>query len=200
MNTLEYIVKKYNLDISDTSKPIKLSISRWHELGKLFNELKFKKAVEIGVYRGRFTERIARRAPNMEIVGVDSWEVYAGYKDYSKNDLENEAEKAARQRLVNFPNVKLIKGWSLDVANQFEDESLDWVFIDANHDYECVVADIAAWSPKVRKGGIVSGHDYFVQKKLNFGVIQAVDGWRSAYNTGPLFTLRDKCPTWMYIK
>jgi predicted O-methyltransferase YrrM len=48
----------------------------------------------------------------------------------------------------------------LEVVNQFEDESLDVVFIDLTHTYESVKQDIELWLPKVKKGGILAGHDY----------------------------------------
>ena len=53
------------------------------------------------------------------------------------------------------------------------DGDLDWVFIDANHNYDYVRADIAAWTPKVRPGGIIAGHDYL--DRDGWGVIRAVD-------------------------
>ena len=53
-----------------------------------------------------------------------------------------------------------IRKASVDVAKDFEDRSLDVVFIDANHDYIEVKKDIEAWLPKVKFGGIISGHDY----------------------------------------
>ena len=45
-------------------------------------------------------------------------------------------------------------------AATYPDQSLDFVFLDADHDYESVKADIAAWLPKVKPGGILAGHDY----------------------------------------
>lgn len=56
--------------------------------------------------------------------------------------------------------IKVTTGDSAESASLFEDESLDGVFIDAAHDYESVVKDVAAWFPKVKQGGIFSGHDY----------------------------------------
>ena len=68
--------------------------------------------------------------------------------------------------------VKPIKAESLKAVKQFEDGQCDFVFIDACHLYEAVKADILAWRPKVRKGGILAGHDYHVEQFP--GVKQAV--------------------------
>jgi len=198
MNTLEFIIDRYSLNPNDN--PIKISQSRWHDMGHLFNDLGFKKGVEVGVYKARFTTCLAKRMPNCQIIGIDAWTVYKGYKDYENNDLESMAQKEAERRTKGFTNVKLIKDWSMDAVKQFEDESIDFVFIDANHDFECVVADIAAWSKKVRRGGIVCGHDYFKNKRHNFGVVEAVNGWCDAYDIKPLFIWTDNCPNWMYVK
>ncbi len=58
--------------------------------------------------------------------------------------------------------VQCHEGPSVDVAASFDDASLDAVFIDGNHDHAAVGADLAAWTPKVRPGGLVAGHDYFM--------------------------------------
>jgi predicted O-methyltransferase YrrM len=57
-------------------------------------------------------------------------------------------------------SIQCIQGDSAAAANNFVDGSLEFVFIDANHEYEPIKADIKAWLPKVRKGGVLAGHDY----------------------------------------
>lgn len=197
--TLNFIADRYKLDLNQ-SNPIKIPASRWHDLGHLLTDLGCKKGVEIGVYRGRFTAALAKRAPNMELIGVDAWKVYPGYKDYENNDLESEAYLDAERRTKDYPQVKLLNSWSVDASKKFEDGSLDYIFIDANHTYEWVVEDLKAWAPKVKKGGIVMGHDYFRFNKLNFGVIQAVNGWVETHHINHLFTWTDNCPSWMYVQ
>lgn len=49
---------------------------------------------------------------------------------------------------------------SVEASKLYKDGSLDFVFIDACHETDFVKADIAAWSPKIRKGGVIAGHDY----------------------------------------
>jgi predicted O-methyltransferase YrrM len=197
MDTLSYIFDYFKLNQNETSYPIALPNSRW-DMGELLNSLGHKKGVEVGIYKGAFTASIARKAPNTQIFGVDAWRVYPGYKDNEENDLESKAEAEAIRRTREFPNIKLIKSWSLDAAKQFADESLDFVFIDANHDYEHCKEDIEVWNAKVRSGGLVMGHDYVVKKGV--GVIQAVDEWVKKNSISPLFTWTDRTPSWMYVK
>ncbi len=198
MDTLNFILKRYNLDINTPPSPLRIPYSRWGEMSSLFRDLGFKKGVEVGVYRGKFSKALCTNNPTLELFGVDSWSVYGNYSEYEAQDLQ-EAYKAALAETKEY-NVKFIKESSMDAVKQFDDESLDFVFIDANHDFEHVVADISTWSKKVRKGGLVCGHDYVKSSKFNFGVIDAVDGWCKAYNIKPLFLWKDQCPSWMYIK
>ena len=69
--------------------------------------------------------------------------------------------------------INPIKGYSNDVVNQYEDNSIDFLFIDASHRYEDVLNDINLWYHKVKPDGIIAGHDY---NNGDFpGVVKAVD-------------------------
>lgn len=194
----DYIVSKYKVDLNQ--KQIDLPYSRWKEYPVFLKELGVRKMVELGVYKGQFTATLKKANPDMEIIGVDAWTVYPGYKDYGEHDLESTAYQEAQDR-AKIHNFKLIKGWSMDVVNQFEDESLDAVFIDGNHDFVHVVNDTNAWAKKVRRGGIVSGHDFFRNHHKGFGVKEAIPAYCEAYGIRPLFVWKgDKCPSWMYVK
>lgn len=197
MDALKAIQESFNVDLNQSV--IQLPASRWHQLGPLLDKIGCVDGVELGVYRGRFTASLAKQT-KMNIVGIDAWTVYGDYVDYSKNDLENEAYLDAVRRTKDYDNVTLMKGWSTEAAKNFPDNSLDYIFIDANHAFEFVVEDLKAWEPKIKEGGIIMGHDYFVHKKLNFGVIDAVNGWLKSRKIKHLFLWRDNCPSWMYIK
>lgn len=61
------------------------------------------------------------------------------------------------------------------------DSAIDLLFIDADHDYESVIADIKAWSPYVKQGGLMVFHDYHRGEKVFHGVVAAVNEWREIY-------------------
>jgi len=128
-----------------------------NELGAYFQDhFKSGLGVEVGVQNGLFSLEILKH-----------WKGYLRCVDIWEN------EEQYWTAITNLGKDRCMKGRSVEVAKSFADESLDFVFIDADHTYEAVKADLEAWFPKVRKGGIVSGHDYVEYQ--NFGVIKAVD-------------------------
>ncbi|MDO8571494.1 MAG: class I SAM-dependent methyltransferase [bacterium] len=199
MDTLDFIVKRYGLTLHKDQFLVRLRSSRWREMPLLFRDLGCTKGVEVGVYRGKFSAALCAPNPNLFLTGVDAWTVYEAYNEYTVDDLEREAFIEAKARTEKY-NIKLIKAWSMDAVKTFEDESLDFVFIDANHDFAHVTEDIAAWSKKVKKGGLVCGHDYIKNSTYDFGVIDAVNSWCNAHDIKFLFVWKDQCPSWMYIK
>lgn len=145
----------------------KLIIIRdWNRLDylELLYKGQLKKGVEVGVFNGEFSEYLIRNLPTLELYLVDCWKEFPK-EDY--DDCANLSQKvySARYKLVKSlfeekENVSIIRKTSMEAVKQFEDESLDFVYIDANHAYNYVKQDIQEWSKKVRIGGIISGHDY----------------------------------------
>lgn len=203
MDTLKFLQEKYNLDFSKPS-PIEIPVGRFKDIPRTFKELGFKVGAEVGVYRGLYSRYLCKYCPGLKLYSIDSWAAYKGYKDYDDNDIVD-AKREAEERTKGY-DCTLIQGWSNEVVKQFDDESLDFVFIDGNHAYEYVVEDIALWSKKVRKGGIVYGHDfddYSTHRKrwAEMNVINAVEGWMKSYKIKPWFLITknsNKC--WMYVK
>jgi hypothetical protein len=138
-------------------------------------------AAEIGVLRGDFSRHILGKWPGARLHLVDPWEAQAeGYIDINNaNASVQDAALASTRRNVaeHAARVELVRDFSLPAAKRYADAFFDWVYIDADHRYESVVADIAAWWPKVKRGGILAGHDYVFDGDYavgRFGVMTAV--------------------------
>lgn len=182
--------------------PITLPVSR-HELAHAFRELGFTKGAEIGVWKGHYSEALCQANPGLRLICVDPWSPQPGYLE-QKNHVEamNRAHAEASHRLAPFPCI-IVRETSLDAVRGFEDASLDFVYIDANHRYGPVLQDIAAWAPKVRAGGIVAGHDFIMRPQKNIEVEQAVRDYTSTHEIAPWFVLQskaDETPSWCWVK
>lgn len=201
MDTLKYIADKFGVDI--TQSVISLPIGRFKDIPRLFKELGFKTGAEVGVFEGEYSRFLLKQIPNLKLYLVDSWIPYAGYNDFEDKRLTN-AYFTTQENVKGYDAV-LLRGWSHELVNQFEDGSLDFVFIDGNHDYPHTVQDIALWSKKVRKGGIVYGHDYDDysnnRRWQDMHVMYAVDGWVQSYKIKPLFIIaNNRNRSWLYVK
>lgn len=137
----------------------------------LFTDISKVVAVELGVAEGYFATDIATWGVK-KIYAVDMWESHpeipgdAGQEQY----WHNANYAAARKRLDPLPNVVILRGPTTAMA-QLINEELDFVNVDACHSYECVKADIEAYWPKLKKGGIIAFHDHEMRQ---YGVKQAV--------------------------
>lgn len=132
------------------------------------------RGAEVGVFRGQNSADLLTHYPQLQLTMVDS-----GWGSEFRNKFEpNDVEKEAREK-VKFAEGRhsIITTPSPQCAADFEDEWFDFVFIDADHTYDAVKADIAAWWPKVRPNGVLAGHDYrsLMDRKGKFGVSQAVN-------------------------
>jgi hypothetical protein len=144
------------------------NIWRWQTLEKYVRTKGWTKGAELGVWRGETFKHLIRTCHSLHLIGVD---LYAPQPDSTGPEKWTPGENghvwdhlAYYNDLLNFAKqypdrAVIIKDYTTEAAKQVEDESLDFVFIDADHSYEGVMRDVQAWAPKVRKGGIVFGHD-----------------------------------------
>lgn len=139
------------------------------DLAIRFAELGFTRGAEIGVEQGLFSEQLCQCIPGLQLLAVDAWTTKPNYRRHVTQVELDRFELLARARLQPY-GVQVIKGFSVEVARTVADGSLDFAYVDADHAEPEVRADIAAWLPKVRLGGVVSGHDYNLP-----GVKAAVD-------------------------
>jgi hypothetical protein len=185
----------HNYHIFTDERPIIKPKFRRRHMADLFRELGFKKGAEIGVAWGRFSEVLCKAIPGLELYCVDPWSIQHDDPRHKKNHDENYAE--ASRRLKKY-NATLMRMRSMDAAACTADESLDFVYIDGNHNYGHVKDDITEWSKKVKIGGIVSGHDYYRFK--NAGVIEAVDEFRKENHIDIWYLTDEKAMSWFWVK
>lgn len=179
-----------------------LNISRRTGLLDLFNEKGFSVGVEVGTDRGGYARNILDRMPGVELYTIDPWIPYNEGDEVKDKEKMVEIENDARRRLSNYLNCTIVKDTSINVASVFDDESVDFVFIDGDHEYKGVKEDIEAWTPKVKKGGIICGHDYKKDDFRKYGVIEAVNEYCEKNNIETLYILKKGgfVPCWMFYK
>jgi predicted O-methyltransferase YrrM len=120
------------------------------------------RVVEIGSWKGKSTVAICKGLAdrNARMWAVDTFEGDAGTDQFIGQVPPGEVLDAFRANTREFAFLELVIARSTEAATRFDDASLDWIFIDADHSYEAVVADIRAWTRKLKPGGLMSGHDF----------------------------------------
>jgi hypothetical protein len=130
-----------------------VALKRWDVLAELAQRNGFKHFAEIGVKDGKNTGMLLRLVAGSHVIAVDPWATWSlPYPIQSERKLDVIAAA--------FPGrVTKMKMTGVEAAPSIEDGTLDLVFIDDDHEYETTRANIEAWLPKVRAGGIIAGHD-----------------------------------------
>lgn len=189
--------------IKEKGCPFCIPDTKRRRLPKLFKQLGFKVGAEIGVYRGDYMRWLLRAG--LTVYGIDPWLQYSDYRNrQSKMEAFYEQAKAAVAPWGD--KCKLIRKTSMEAVKQFADNSLDFVYIDANHKFRYIAEDLCEWAKKVRPGGIVSGHDYWEDSEVQ-AVVDAyvkafkIKNWyllgRDEYLPGEM---REPARTWMWFK
>jgi hypothetical protein len=159
---------------------------------------------EIGVKAGRFSEYLLERWKGTRLISIDPWleDEPDSYVD-SANVAQSRHEEfyaETQARLQPFgARSEIWRMTSLEAAERVADGSLDFAYIDARHDYESVLEDLHAWFPKVRPGGLLTGHDYATGtfKQGEFGVKRAVDEFFAERGI-PVFATQGRRPAELF--
>lgn len=214
--------------LKQKGRPYEIPDCSRYELPMAFKELGLVKGVEIGTYLADYTEALAQAG--LEIYGVDPWALYRDYGNPRGQKRLDAQYQASLERLKPYPNAHLIRKTSMDALADFEDESLDFVYIDGNHSFKYVAEDLWEWSRKVKQGGVIAGHDWVLKASFSINgichvkfVVQAFiesmgiqDFWvlgshtpkgerhgGSHYDTfidGDKKEVRDRWRSWMFFK
>jgi hypothetical protein len=124
----------------------------------------FKRIAEIGVWKGELSRMFYQVADTLLL--VDPWQVeslkFPQYSCLMNEPLktQEELEQIYNDILVDMPKAVVLRMKSLDAVSRVADASLDFVYVDAVHVYDYIHADILAWLPKVKPGGMIAGDDY----------------------------------------
>jgi predicted O-methyltransferase YrrM len=173
---------------------------------RLLNDLNYKVGCEVGVQTGVLSWMMFQAIPDLKMYLVDPYIDYKGCKKY--RDTHVTSEQRALERMEG-KNVVWLREFSETAYNKVPDESLDFVYIDGNHEYDYVMLDIILWQRKVRKGGMISGHDYSTRGKDKIRPIKrVVDDYTQFHNIVPWYVTdntavkhaADRHASWFWIK
>jgi lipopolysaccharide biosynthesis glycosyltransferase len=200
-DNIETLWDRYNVYREVFGSKIDIQISLREEFGTLLNRLGLNgNGIEIGVCEGEFSEILLKTSNLKKLYLLDLWQhIEDGYIDRNNVD-QNTHEARYFQVLSNMEKygnrVTVIRA-DCDVAHRYSlDNHFDFIYLDADHSYESVKRQLHNWYPKVRKGGILAGHDYISgvdRAGTVFGVKDAVDEYCKENNI-KLYVTTDDTP------
>ena len=142
---------------------------------------------EIGVFKGKFSERIIELTNPKKLILVDAWDisVMRDNSDSHKSNTQYNFDLLYSHVYNKFKHkniVEIIRKNSNEALESFTDGYFDWIYIDASHNYEDVLNDLELSRLKCKKDGIIAGDDYVDAKgKWGTDVIRAVDDFAKKY-------------------
>ena len=186
------------------SRNMKYQVETRNRFADLLNSLGLiGEAAEIGVFEGEYSQYLLDNWNGTMLHLVDPWKQLEDYDDPPINlsdDVQETRFLGVIERLKHLEaRYRIHRKRSCEAARMFQDYSLDFVYIDANHDYEHVREDLKTWFPKVSRNGIFAGHDYIDGNGTTvFGVIQAVNEFAIKHRLEVQTTTAD-WPSWFFV-
>ena len=126
------------------------------------NDHNIQSVLEIGVYRGRFSQRILNNVPSINsYYMIDPWKVLEDWnKPLNTPEIENDYNIAMGKIKDHKDKVTVLRGTTLDMIDDIEDESLDFVYIDGDHTLRGITIDLIKSFNKVKPNGFIAGDDF----------------------------------------
>ena len=159
--------------------------------------------VEVGVFKGEFSDLLLRTWRCNSLVSVDPWRHFPATKYVDACNLSQADHDLNFDATVNLlrdygKRSRVLRATSDAAAAQFASSSLDFVYLDAQHHYEAVREDISLWYPKLKRGGVLGGHDYLDGKLESglYGVKKAVDDFAASGGYELTLTPERDWPSW----
>jgi len=149
--------------------------------------------IEIGCESGKTTKFLLESNPNLRLYSIDPFESYVDWNGSYLNRMEVLHDETMKILEPFSDRFILYRTYSDKAIVYFEDESIDFIFIDGLHTYEQVLKDCINYYPKIKKNGLFSGHDYTAVK----GVGKAVDKFANKVNKQVNHT---ECDVWFWYK
>lgn len=200
---------------------ISLPIVKWRsQIGDYLNSCELMGCgTEIGVFNGHFAEILLRTWHGKLLYLIDPWSPQPDYFDSwnaTAAVMQRRFERTQRRLAPYSGRFRLVRKRSAAAAKEFRNGFFDFIYLDANHSFKAVSEDLASWYPKLRKGGLLAGHDFFdaiaddsfepsikgtfpVRLLTSYGVKSAVLLFAKAHNLSVSAT-DEKSPTWYFRK
>lgn len=193
-------------------RPAEIPDCNRDDLPQFFVDMGYRVGVEIGVDKGEYTEKFCKAG--LQMYGVDPWKWYPDYPHPKGQKRLDFLHEHTLRTLAPY-DATIIRKTSMEAVEMFEDNSLDFVYIDGHHGFKYVTEDIYEWSKKIKVGGVISGHDYALNRHEvgSASVLQVryvVDAYTKAFGIRQWYVLgrykalpgekRDRFRSWLWIK
>jgi hypothetical protein len=196
-------------------KPFMIPDANRMDLPEFCLQMGYKVGVEIGVDKAKYLKHWL--SSGLKMYGVDPWRYYGDYAHPRGQERLDFLYKHSSGVVAEFGDkCTLIRKTSMEAVEDFEDESIDFVYIDGHHGFKYVAEDIWEWTKKVKKGGMISGHDFALTKHQEIkdpwilNVKHVVIAWTECFGIDNWYVIgaqeavegekRDTFRSWFWIK
>ena len=154
-----FSTRNFKLKLESYNQLIRPSINFMKE----FFKEKLVKGCEIGIAQGIHSESIIKHLNIEKLYLIDIWDNYEG-----NNWLwAQHSYKLVQKKFKNDSRIIIKKAYSKNAIKDIQDNSLNFIYIDGNHQYEYVYQDISLWYSKLKINGVMAGHDICLSNVMN---------------------------------